>query len=219
MLAAPTVASPRLGAAVRLHSRRPVAASPTAHPDGRDWAGELDEATARRTARSRAAAAGAGRRRCRGLARWGPYVAERAWGSVREDYSADGEAWASFPFDHAVSRTYRWNEDGLCRLVGRRSNGSASGWRCGTASTLCLKERPFGLSGPEGNHGEDVKEYWWYRRQHPHPLLDAHVDISIPPGLSRTTTCATTNAARTPRRPGVRARRHRRLRRVTATST
>jgi hypothetical protein len=96
-----------------------------------------------------------------GWRRWGPYVAERAWGSVREDYSEDGDAWASFPFEHAVSRTYRWNEDGL------------SAW-CDEEQRLCvgvalwngydaiLKERYFGLSGPQGNHGEDAKDYWWY---------------------------------------------------------
>src|SRR4051795_10697911 len=92
---------------------------------------------------------------------WGPYVAERAWGPVREDYSPNGDAWASFPFDHARSRAYRWNEDGLAGL-------------CDASQRLCfalafwnghdpfLKERLFGLSGHEGNHGEDVKEEWWY---------------------------------------------------------
>lgn len=92
---------------------------------------------------------------------WGPYVAERAWGSVREDYSADGDAWASFPHDHARSRTYRWNEDGMAGF-------SDLGQKWCLALALhngvdpILKERMFGLSGPEGNHGEDVKEYWWY---------------------------------------------------------
>jgi Mannosylglycerate hydrolase MGH1-like glycoside hydrolase domain len=91
----------------------------------------------------------------------GPYVSERAWGTVREDYSADGQAWQYFPYEHARSRAYRWNEDGLAGL-------------CDRAQRLCfalafwngrdpfLKERIFGLSGPEGNHGEDAKEYWWY---------------------------------------------------------
>ena len=93
--------------------------------------------------------------------RWGPYLAERAWGTVREDYSADGDAWSYFPFDHAVSRAYRWNEDGLAGL-------------CDDQQRLCLamafwngedpviKERLFGLTGPEGNHGEDPKEHWWF---------------------------------------------------------
>jgi len=92
---------------------------------------------------------------------WGPYLSERAWGTVREDYSADGEAWRYFPHDHARSRAYRWSEDGL-------------GGVCDRNQTLCfalalwnerdpiLKERLFGLGGPEGNHGEDAKEYWFY---------------------------------------------------------
>lgn len=93
--------------------------------------------------------------------RWGTYLGERAWGTVREDYSADGDAWSYFPFEHARSRAYRWNEDGL------------AGW-CDLDQTLCLgialwnenddilKERPFGLTNAQGNHGEDVKDYWFY---------------------------------------------------------
>ncbi|MDQ1747844.1 MAG: hypothetical protein QOD07_2107 [Frankiaceae bacterium] len=100
---------------------------------------------------------------------WGPYLAERAWGTVREDYSADGDAWAYLPFDHARSRAFRWSEDGL------------AGWS-DAAQRLCLafafwngrdpilKERVFGLSNAEGNHGEDAKDYWWY--------LDATPDAS-----------------------------------------
>ena len=92
---------------------------------------------------------------------WGPYLSERAWGTVREDYSATGHAWEFFPHDHARSRVYRWNEDGL-------------GGICDDRQTLCfalafwngrdpiLKERIFGLTGPQGNHGEDAKEYWWF---------------------------------------------------------
>ncbi len=92
---------------------------------------------------------------------WGAYLSERAWGTVREDYSADGDAWASFPHDHARSKAYRWNEDGMAGI-------------CDIRQKLCLalalwngrdpilKERMFGLNGHEGNHGEDVKEYWWY---------------------------------------------------------
>lgn len=92
---------------------------------------------------------------------WGAYLSERAWGTAREDYSPDGEAWEYFPHDHARSRAYRWSEDGL------------AGW-CDSSQRLCLaltlwngvdpilKERVFGLSGPEGNHGEDAKELWWY---------------------------------------------------------
>ena len=93
--------------------------------------------------------------------RWGPYLAERQWGTVREDYSADGACWGYFPHDHARSRAYRWGEDGLL------------GW-CDRECRLCfatalwngkdpiLKERLFGLTNPEGNHGEDVKEHYFY---------------------------------------------------------
>jgi hypothetical protein len=93
--------------------------------------------------------------------RWGPYLSERQWGTVREDYSANGTAWDFFPHDHARSRAYRWGEDGL-------------GGICDNHQRLCfaialwngrdpiLKERLFGLSGPEGNHGEDCKEYYFY---------------------------------------------------------
>ena len=92
---------------------------------------------------------------------WGPYLAERAWGSVREDYSESGDAWSSFPHDHARSRAYRWNEDGLAGLcdVGQRLCLALSLWN---GRDPILKERIFGLTGPEGNHGEDAKEYWWY---------------------------------------------------------
>ena len=92
---------------------------------------------------------------------WGPYLSERAWGTVREDYSSSGEAWDYFPHDHARSRAYRWNEDGL-------------GGFCNRIQNICMavalwnerdpihKERFFGLTGPQGNHGEDVKEYYFY---------------------------------------------------------
>jgi hypothetical protein len=92
---------------------------------------------------------------------WGPYLSERAWGSVREDYSADGDAWNHFPHDHARSRAYRWNEDGMAGLsdvFGRLCLGLAL-WN---GRDPILKERMFGLTNGEGNHGEDVKEYWWY---------------------------------------------------------
>src|SRR5215510_310593 len=93
--------------------------------------------------------------------RWGPYLSERQWGTVREDYSPSGTAWEYFPHDHARSRVYRWGEDGLAGI-------------CDNHARLCfalalwnerdpiLKERPFGLTGNEGNHGEDVKEYYFY---------------------------------------------------------
>jgi len=93
--------------------------------------------------------------------RWGPYLAERQWGTVREDYSADGTAWDSFPHDHARSRVYRWGEDGLGGITdnhGRLCLALAL-WN---GRDPILKERLFGLTGSQGNHGEDVKEYYFY---------------------------------------------------------
>jgi hypothetical protein len=93
--------------------------------------------------------------------RWGPYLAERQWGTVREDYTADGNAWDAFPHDHARSRAYRWGEDGLLGISddqGRLCFALAL-WN---GADPILKERLFGLAGPEGNHGEDVKEYYYF---------------------------------------------------------
>jgi hypothetical protein len=92
---------------------------------------------------------------------WGPYVSERQWGTVREDYSADGDAWNYLPHDHARSRAYRWGEDGLAGFsdIEQRLCLGLALWN---GRDPFLKERPFGLTGPQGNHGEDVKEYWWY---------------------------------------------------------
>ena len=95
------------------------------------------------------------------MAAWGPYLSERQWGTVREDYSHDGNAWSYFTHDQARSRAYRWGEDGI-------------GGICDDQQQLCfalamwngkdpiLKERLFGLTNAEGNHGEDVKEYYYY---------------------------------------------------------
>jgi len=93
--------------------------------------------------------------------RWGPYISERQWGTVREDYSADGNAWDYLPHDHARSRAYRWGEDGLAGFcdIHQRLCLSLALWN---GQDPILKERAFGLTGPQGNHGEDVKEYWWY---------------------------------------------------------
>jgi len=93
--------------------------------------------------------------------RWGPYLAERQWGTVREDYSADGNCWTYFPHDHARSRAYRWGEDGLLGICDRecRLCFALALWN---ERDPFLKERLFGLSGPEGNHGEDVKECYYY---------------------------------------------------------
>jgi hypothetical protein len=102
---------------------------------------------------------------------WGPYLAERAWGTVREDYSADGNAWASFPHDHARSRAFRWNEDGMAGISDIRQE-LCLGMALWNGVDPILKERMFGLTGPQGNHGEDVKECWWYLEGLPsHALL------------------------------------------------
>jgi hypothetical protein len=92
---------------------------------------------------------------------WGPYLSERSWGTVREDYSADGEAWDYFPHDHARSRAYRWGEDGMAGVSDVEQNlcMALALWN---GRDPILKERMFGLTGPQGNHGEDVKEYWWF---------------------------------------------------------
>jgi Glycosyl hydrolase family 63 C-terminal domain len=93
--------------------------------------------------------------------RWGPYLSERAWGTVREDYSPYGNAWEYFPHDHARSRAYRWNEDGLAGISDRHQYicFALALWN---ERDPILKERLFGLTGNEGNHGEDVKEYYFY---------------------------------------------------------
>lgn len=92
---------------------------------------------------------------------WGPYVSERAWGTVREDYSANGDAWNYFPHDHARSRAYRWSEDGLAGICDEQQRicFALALWN---GRDPILKERAFGLTGAEGNHGEDVKEYYYY---------------------------------------------------------
>ena len=92
---------------------------------------------------------------------WGPYMSERQWGTVREDYSADGDAWSYLPHDHARSQAYRWGEDGLAGFSDREQRLclALALWN---GRDPILKERLFGLTGAEANHGEDVKEYWWY---------------------------------------------------------
>ncbi|MBC7794512.1 MAG: glucosidase, partial [Clostridia bacterium] len=93
--------------------------------------------------------------------RFGPYLAERQWGTVREDYSADQNGWSYFPHTQAQSRAYRWGEDGLLGLADRQARlcFATALWN---GNDPCLKERLFGLTGPEGNHGEDVKELYYY---------------------------------------------------------
>ncbi len=101
------------------------------------------------------------RRREKHWKRWGPYLSERAWGTVREDYSPYGTAWDYLPHDHARSKAYRWNEDGLAGICDRRQFicFAVALWN---GHDPILKERAFGLTGSEGNHGEDVKEYYFY---------------------------------------------------------
>src|SRR5579863_6230961 len=93
--------------------------------------------------------------------RWGPYLSERAWGTVREDYSATGDAWNYFPFPQSANRAYRWNEDGIAGICDRHQRicFALSLWN---GRDSILKERLFGLGGKEGNHGEDVKEQYFY---------------------------------------------------------
>jgi hypothetical protein len=113
--------------------------------------------------------------RCQGVPwqRWGPYLADRAWGTVREDYSADGAAWDDFPHDHARSRAYRWNEDGLLGISDDQGL-LCFGLTLWNGNDPVLKERLFGLTGGEGNHGEDVKEYYGYLDSTPtHSFMQA----------------------------------------------
>ncbi len=92
---------------------------------------------------------------------WGCYVSERAWGTVREDYSPDGAAWDYFPFEHSHLKAYRWNEDGIAGICDRTQQicFAVSLWN---GKDEILKDRLYGLAGPEGNHAEDVKEYYYY---------------------------------------------------------
>jgi hypothetical protein len=100
-------------------------------------------------------------RRVQNWRRWGPYLADRQWGTVREDYSATGECWGYLPHDHARSRAYRWGEDGLLGICDRecRICFAPALWN---GKDPILKERLFGVGGPEGNHGEDVKELYYF---------------------------------------------------------
>ena len=93
--------------------------------------------------------------------KWGPYLSERQWGTVREDYSADGSAWEYFPHDHARSRSYRWGEDGLGGFSDDKLN-LCMGVALWNGQDAILKERLFGLTNAQGNHGEDVKELYYY---------------------------------------------------------
>jgi hypothetical protein len=104
---------------------------------------------------------------------WGPYLSERQWGTVREDYSADGDAWAYFPHDQARSRAYRWGEDGIAGICDERQRLCLSIVMWNGVDPI-LKERMFGLTNGEGNHGEDAKDYWFYLDSTPtHSYLKA----------------------------------------------
>ena len=100
-------------------------------------------------------------RREKNWKRWGPYLADRQWGTVREDYSPDGECWEFFPHEHARSRAYRWGEDGLLGITDRQCR-LCFGLALWNGRDAMLKERLFGLNNHEGNHGEDVKECYFY---------------------------------------------------------
>ena len=151
---------------VRLHFRRRISHSTAAGPAFSSLTtGSPDEVRSR----SRMATQNAettrlteDARREKNWKRWGPYLSERQWGTVREDYSPDGDAWDYFPHDHARSRAYRWGEDGLLGHHATASAGCASPLALWNGRDPILKERLFGLTGPEGNHGEDVKEYYFY---------------------------------------------------------
>src|ERR1700756_65081 len=93
--------------------------------------------------------------------KWGPYLSERQWGTVREDYSESGNAWDYFPHDHARSRAYRWGEDGIAGISDDKQRLCLALGLWNGADPI-LKERMFGLTNSQGNHGEDAKEYWFY---------------------------------------------------------
>ena len=149
--------------------------------------------------------------------RWGPYVSERQWGTVREDYSPDGEAWDYLPHDHARSRAYRWGEDGLagfCDVEQRLCLGLAL-WN---GRDPILKERAFGLTGAQGNHGEDVKEYWWYLDAVPSHAWNRW-RYHYPQGAVPLRGPDRGERVAGPAPAGVRAARHRRVRRATGTGS
>ena len=131
--------------------------------------------------------------------RWGPYLAERAWGTVREDYSADGDAWRYFPHEHARSRAYRWNEDGIAGFSDLEQHVclSVALWN---ERDPVLKERLFGLDNGQGNHGEDAKEYWFFRDGTPShawmEMLYKYPQVAYPYDL-----LVQENAARSQREP------------------
>ena len=142
---------------------------------------------------------------------WGPYVSERQWGTVREDYSAGGDAWDYFSHDQARSRAYRWGEDGIAGICDERQRLCLSLALWNGADPI-LKERMFGLSNGEGNHGEDAKEYWFYLDSTPtHSYLKCQ--YKYPQRAFPYEDLVATNRAPRQAGPRVRAARHRHLRR------
>ena len=140
-------------------------------------------------------------------------VPERAqWGTVREDYSADGDAWDYFPHDHARSRAYRWGEDGIAGICDdeQRLCLALALWN---GSDPILKERLFGLTNGEGNHGEDVKEFYYYLDATPTHSYMKMLYKYPQARVSLRRSCVEENRRRGRHRAGVRAARHRHLRR------
>ena len=143
--------------------------------------------------------------------KWGPYLSERQWGTVREDYSENGDAWNYFTHDQARSRAYRWGEDGLAGISDdqQRLCFALALWN---GKDPILKERLFGLTNSEGNHGEDVKEYYFYLDSTPTHSYMKYL-YKYPQAAFPYDDLVETNRRRGRERAGVRAARHRRLRR------
>ena len=151
--------------------------------------------------------------------RWGPYLSERQWATVREDYSPDGDLLGVLSRTSTPAAAPTAGARTACSASATASAACASPWPCGTAKTRILKERLFGLTNPEGNHGEDVKEVLLLPRRHADPLLPARPSTSTRRPNSPTSRCVEENRRRGRKRTRVRADRHRRLRRRSATST
>ena len=142
---------------------------------------------------------------------WGPYLSERQWGTVREDYSDGGDAWNYFTHDQARSRAYRWGEDGIAGISDERQRLCLALALWNGADPI-LKERMFGLTNGEGNHGEDVKEYWFYLDSTP---THSYMQLPLQVSAARLSVRGPDRHQSKPRQggPGVRAARHRHVRR------
>ena len=141
--------------------------------------------------------------------KWGPYLSERQWGTVREDYSENGDAWNFFTHDHARSRAYRWGEDGIAGISDDQQQlcFALALWN---GKDPILKERLFGLTNSEGNHGEDVKEYYFYLDSTPTHSYMKYL-YKYPQAAYPYADLVETNRRRSRQRHGVRAPRHRRV--------